>query len=63
MPLRRSLRLLQAPEHSHVPAGPLGLVPAQRGKDLIGLDISVDQEHVAVLNALAARTAAAGEQR
>lgn len=33
------------------------------GKDLIGLDISVDQEHEAVLNALAARTAAAGEQR
>lgn len=33
------------------------------GKDLIHLDISVDQAHEAVLDALAARTAAAGEQR
>jgi hypothetical protein len=33
------------------------------GEDLIGLDISVDPAHEAVLNALAARTAAAGEQR
>ncbi|MCX4425903.1 hypothetical protein [Streptomyces mirabilis] len=31
--------------------------------DLIHLDISVDQAHEAVLDALAARTAAAGEQR
>ncbi|MFI9247947.1 hypothetical protein ACIGXF_36505 [Streptomyces sp. NPDC053086] len=33
------------------------------GQDLIRLDISVDQSHEPVLNALAARTAAAGEQR
>ncbi|MEU5811218.1 hypothetical protein [Streptomyces sp. NPDC047718] len=33
------------------------------GEDLIGLDIAVDQAHEAVLDALAARTAAAGEQR
>ncbi len=33
------------------------------GQDLIRLDISVDQSHELVLNALAARTAAAGEQR
>ncbi|GGW71585.1 hypothetical protein [Streptomyces xantholiticus] len=33
------------------------------GEDLIRLDISVDQEHEAVLDAIAARTAAAGEQR
>ncbi|MFB7176849.1 hypothetical protein ACFCYI_03960 [Streptomyces sp. NPDC056257] len=33
------------------------------GEDLIRLDIEVDQEHEAVLDALAARTAAAGEQR
>ncbi|MFE9642660.1 hypothetical protein ACFYO0_00565 [Streptomyces sp. NPDC006365] len=33
------------------------------GEDLIRLDISADQEHEAVLDALAARTAAAGEQR
>jgi hypothetical protein len=32
-------------------------------QDLIRLDISVDQAHEAVLDALAARTAAAGEQR
>ncbi|MGW7169670.1 hypothetical protein ACWGH3_31235 [Streptomyces sp. NPDC054884] len=31
------------------------------GKDLIQLDLSVDQAHEAVLDALAARTAAAGE--
>ncbi|MFF0051672.1 hypothetical protein [Streptomyces sp. NPDC005498] len=31
------------------------------GEDLIGLDITVDQEHAAVLEALAARTAAAGQ--
>ncbi|MFF8481906.1 hypothetical protein [Streptomyces antibioticus] len=30
------------------------------GEDLIGLDIEVDQEHAAVLDALAARTAAGG---
>ncbi|MFJ5546486.1 hypothetical protein [Streptomyces sp. NPDC093225] len=30
---------------------------------LIGLDIAVDQEHAAVLDALAARTAAAGGRR
>jgi hypothetical protein len=33
------------------------------GQDLIRLDISVDQAHEPVLDALAARTAAAGEQR
>ncbi|MGW8762527.1 hypothetical protein ACWGN5_08515 [Streptomyces sp. NPDC055815] len=33
------------------------------GADRIGLDISVDQAHEAVLDALAARTAAAGDQR
>ncbi|MCC3650580.1 hypothetical protein LIX60_03520 [Streptomyces sp. S07_1.15] len=33
------------------------------GQDLIRLDISVDQAYAAVLDALAARTAAAGEQR
>ncbi|MGW6612235.1 hypothetical protein ACWGA0_02000 [Streptomyces erythrochromogenes] len=33
------------------------------GKDLIRLDISVDQTHAAVLDALASRTAAAGEKR
>ncbi|GAA3369909.1 hypothetical protein GCM10020367_14430 [Streptomyces sannanensis] len=33
------------------------------GKDLIRLDISVDQVHEAVLDALTARTAAAREQR
>ncbi|MEU6548622.1 hypothetical protein [Streptomyces sp. NPDC046859] len=31
--------------------------------DVLQLDISVDQAHEAVLNALAARTATAGEQR
>ncbi|MET9835810.1 hypothetical protein ABZ078_42515 [Streptomyces sp. NPDC006385] len=31
------------------------------GTDLIGLDITVDPEHEAVLDALAARTAAAGK--
>ncbi|MFI2371045.1 hypothetical protein [Streptomyces sp. NPDC018833] len=36
---------------------------ATPGKDLVRLDISVDQAHGAVLDALAARTAAAGEQR
>lgn len=30
------------------------------GENLIGLDIAVDQEHAAVLDALAARTAAGG---
>ncbi|MGW3327808.1 hypothetical protein [Streptomyces virginiae] len=33
------------------------------GEDLILLDIEVDQAHEAVLDALAARTVAAGEQR
>ncbi|MFC9816357.1 hypothetical protein ACFVJM_30340 [Streptomyces virginiae] len=33
------------------------------GDGLVRLDIAVDQEHEAVLDALAARTAAAGEQR
>ncbi|MFD6969147.1 hypothetical protein [Streptomyces sp. NPDC059979] len=33
------------------------------GEDLIRLDISVDQTHETVLDALAARTALAGEQR
>ncbi|MGW7201694.1 hypothetical protein [Streptomyces chryseus] len=33
------------------------------GQDQIRLDIEVDQAHEAVLEALAARTAAAGEQR
>ncbi|MET7853080.1 hypothetical protein ABZU45_42300 [Streptomyces avermitilis] len=33
------------------------------GQDLVRLDISVDQAHEEVLDALAARTAAAGEQR
>ncbi|MFB7341296.1 hypothetical protein ACFCZ6_14660 [Streptomyces hydrogenans] len=33
------------------------------GQDLIRLDIAVDQAHESVLDALAARTAAAGEQR
>ncbi|WP_327359993.1 hypothetical protein [Streptomyces sp. NBC_01296] len=33
------------------------------GEDLVGLDISVDPAHEAVLDALAARTAAAGKQR
>nr|WP_121827749.1 hypothetical protein [Streptomyces sp. S1] len=33
------------------------------GKDLIGLDIEVDQEHAAVLDALAARTTTAGGRR
>lgn len=33
------------------------------GEDVPRLDISVDQAHEAVLDALAARTAAAGEQR
>ncbi|MDX3523317.1 hypothetical protein [Streptomyces scabiei] len=33
------------------------------GQNLIRLDIAVDQAHEAVLDALAARTAAAGEQR
>ncbi|MEV5975091.1 hypothetical protein [Streptomyces sp. NPDC051921] len=33
------------------------------GKDLIRLDISVDEAHEAVLDALAARTAAAGQER
>jgi hypothetical protein len=32
-------------------------------EDLVRLDISVDQAHEAVLDALAVRTAAAGEQR
>ncbi|PJE95455.1 hypothetical protein CUT44_22855 [Streptomyces carminius] len=33
------------------------------GRDLIRLDVSVDRAHEAVLDALAARAAAAGEQR
>uniref|UniRef100_A0AAU2K193 Arsenate reductase n=1 Tax=Streptomyces sp. NBC_00049 TaxID=2903617 RepID=A0AAU2K193_9ACTN len=33
------------------------------GEDLIRLDIAVDPAHEAILDALAARTAAAGEQR
>ncbi|MFD8638929.1 hypothetical protein ACFV14_01330 [Streptomyces zaomyceticus] len=33
------------------------------GEDLIRLDVSVDQAHEAVLDALAARTAPSGEQR
>jgi hypothetical protein len=36
---------------------------ATPGQDLIRLDISVDQAHEPVLDALDARTAAAGEQR
>ncbi|MET7686324.1 hypothetical protein [Streptomyces sp. NPDC005423] len=33
------------------------------GEDLVGLDIAVDQAHETVLDALAARAAAAGEQQ
>ncbi|WP_030206212.1 hypothetical protein [Streptomyces bikiniensis] len=33
------------------------------GENLVGLDIEVDQQHAAVLDALAARTAAAGQER